>query len=348
MLEFTCNQLTKMARCLPAELAHNLALSVTRNSTLSSLLKVSSGSNAAYRFSDLHSLFSELRHPVGLAAGFDKNAIACKGMANLGFSFLEVGTVTKRPQKGNSKPRMFRLVDQMAIVNRMGFNNDGVDSAAKKVELFKKTNHAFPVGINIGKNKETPLDVAIEDYLFCYEKVRDVCDYIVVNISSPNTPDLRNLATTHFVANLAANVLPGDRRRIFVKLDPDLSKGHFQDLIAEIVSASFGGVILSNTMKVSSPQRGGLSGHPLLSSSNQLLEWAYEVHKGNLFTIASGGVLTGIDVFNKISRGAHLVQIYSALVYRGPFVVKSILRELAEHMHEKGFDHISDLRCSIY
>lgn len=289
----------------------------------------------------------ELQHPVGLAAGFDKNAEAVQGFSRLGFSFIEVGTITPRKQLGNPRPRLFRQPDARTLINRMGFNSDGADKVCERVNSLKWRLDRVPLGINVGKNKITPLEKAIEDYAYTIQKFRGKCSYFVVNISSPNTPGLRELATPSFIEELAQTI-PEERRKTWVKLDPDLDRKSFQELIAAIVRAEFAGVILCNTHRVVSPQVGGLSGPTLSQMSNRCLEWAWAVHKGSLPMIASGGIFTGYDAFQKIIRGASAVQVYTALVYRGPLVVSKILNELCDEMKLQGFGSIQEIIGKYY
>lgn len=289
----------------------------------------------------------DLAHPIGLAAGFDKNARCPFAFKQMGFSFLELGTVTPKPQPGNPKPRMFRYKDTMAIINRMGFNSDGLESVASRLRQLEWDHSGVPYGVNLGKNKATPNDEALEDYLAGLKASENLGQYFVINLSSPNTSGLRDLVNTDFLellASEAGGLLP----KIWVKLDPDLAKKDFQKVIEKITSLGFQGVILCNTHRVEWPEAGGQSGHPLASLAATRLEWAHEVHKGELFMIASGGILTGLDVYERVIRGAMAVQIYAALVYRGPYAVHMICDELAGELRLRSESKLSDLVGRFY
>jgi dihydroorotate dehydrogenase len=229
----------------------------------------------------------------------------------------------------------------------MGFNSHGALTVSRRLAAMNWSHDRVPLGINCGKNKETPPDKALGDFLQVVEAFKELARYFVINISSPNTPGLRDLATTDFLNHLAdelGHLLP----RTWVKLDPDLDKKSLQALIEVISRRGFQGVILSNTHRVNWPEPGGLSGHPLLAASTACLEWAYEVHGGALPMIASGGILSGADIFQKIARGALAVQIYTALVYRGPWVVAMLLEELAQELKLRGFSCAEDALFSYY
>ncbi len=288
-----------------------------------------------------------LKHPIGLAAGFDKNIRCPHGFARMGFAFLEMGTVTPRPQPGNPKPRLFRYPEQMALINRMGFNGIGAKEAAARLSELDWPQDVTPLGVNLGKNKTTPDDQALMDYLDGIQMFRNLARYMVINVSSPNTAGLRALAESEFLALLASEAKPL-LGRIFVKLDPDLPKAKFQAIVAQIADAGYQGLILCNTHKIDWPEGGGLSGHPVASLSQSRLEWAYEVHKGQLLMIASGGIFSGLDIVERMARGAHAVQIYTALVYRGPFAVIEMLEELRAELVLRGISKISDIIGSYY
>jgi dihydroorotate dehydrogenase len=288
-----------------------------------------------------------LRHPVGLAAGFDKNARCPGAFEWLGCSFIEVGTVTPKPQPGNPKPRVFRYPETMSIINRMGFNSDGAGVVLKRLQKINWSPSRVPLGVNIGKNKQTPQDLAIDDFLSGINAFESSSSWLTINVSSPNTPGLRDLASSDFLRRLSQSA-GRTVKKCWIKLDPDMDRTTFQELVATIAEEGYGGVILSNTHRVVWPQNGGQSGHPLLSQSNHCLEWAWAVTKGQLPMIASGGVLSGIDAFQKLARGASAVQIYTALVYRGPGAVQRICEELSEELKLRGFSSAEDCVGSIY
>ena len=282
-------------------------------------------------------------NPIGLAAGLDKNGECIEGLAALGFGFLEVGAATPRPQPGNPKPRMFRLVEQEAVINRLGFNNKGVDYL---VERLSRRAQGGIVGVNIGKNLTTPVENALDDYLICLRGVYLHADYVSVNISSPNTPGLRKLQTGEHLARLLAG-LSAERevlsqrheRRVplAIKIAPDLEAEEIAPLAEALVNGGADGVIVSNTTLSrqgveNSPyagEAGGLSGRPLFAQSTELTARLAETLQGALPIIACGGVFSAADARAKLAAGASLVQLYTGLIYRGPGLVKEILQGLA-------------------
>ena len=288
-----------------------------------------------------------LRHPVCLAAGFDKNAEALAGLASIGFSMMEIGTITPQPQEGNPKPRLFRYKHNYSLINRMGFNSHGSQQVLKRLQVERWNYDQLPIGINIGKNKVTPEHKALFDYVQQINTFKDHGNYFVINLSSPNTPGLRDLATPEFLHQLA-NEVDGSLSKIWIKLDPDRGRESFQNLVNAISEYGFQGVIVSNTHGVTWPEVGGQSGHPILSMSNTCLEWAWEVHSGKLPMIASGGVLSGRDILEKMRRGASAVQIYTALVYQGPWVVANLLNEFHAELKALGVSHVEEIIGTHY
>jgi dihydroorotate dehydrogenase len=290
-----------------------------------------------------------LQHPLCLAAGFDKDAHASRGLSRLGFSMIELGTITPRPQAGNPKPRLFRYADQHAIINRMGFNSEGMDQVAARVESLRSDQRAplAKIGINLGKNKETSDDQAMREFILLAQRFDKLSDYLVINLSSPNTPGLRGLARPEFVGELALS-LGSVARKTWIKFDPDTDRVKFQSLIQSCVDNHLAGVVLTNTHRVEWPEPGGQSGHPLSVQSTTRLEWAHDVHRGGLPMIASGGVFSGLDAFQKIARGASAVQLWSALVYRGPWVVFKVLEELCAELKLRGFNSVQEAIGSHY
>lgn len=337
---------TACLRLLPAEAAHNLGLKLLGSPLFNLLPRPKVLPLFKNMAVDVPGI-GPLPHPIGLAAGFDKHCLAPYGFAKLALSFLEIGTVTPRPQSGNPKPRMFRYPEQLAIINRMGFNSHGSQRVKQRLEVLDWNHAQIPLGVNIGKNKDTPQNIAIEDFNHGLRVFKDLAHYFMVNISSPNTQGLRNLANDEFITQLGKDN-HDIRQKIWFKLDPDMSKQKLQSLIEAICQQGFGGINLSNTHKVTWPQIGGQSGHPLGSLANRSLEWAYEVHKGQLPMIASGGILSGGDVLQKMTRGASAVQIYSALVYRGPWAVVRLLEELRAEMDSLGIDSLADVIGTYY
>ena len=337
---------TALLRTLPAEMAHDVGMYLMSKGLLDLLPTPLFSSQPIQMTTEIPGV-GTLRHPIGLAAGFDKNARCPHAFQRMGFSFLELGTVTPRPQPGNPKPRLFREPGQRAIINRMGFNSDGGEKVAARLRAHAWSSSHVPLGINLGKNKETPISHAVADYVNGVERFSSLARYFVINISSPNTPGLRELATPEFIADLGAAIGP-ERSRAWIKLDPDMDRKTFQALIESIRAEEFAGVVLSNTHRVEQPHSGGQSGHPLLSPSNTALEWAWDVHRGNLPMIASGGILSGIDVFHKIARGACAVQLYTALIYRGPGAILRIYDELAWELKLRKISSVRDAIGSWY
>ncbi len=279
-------------------------------------------------------------NPVGLAAGLDKNADHINALSKLGFGFLEVGTVTPRPQNGHPKPRLFRLPEAQAIINRMGFNNKGV---AYLVEQVKRAKYHGVLGINIGKNAQTPNEKAVDDYLFCYQQVFPYASYIVINISSPNTANLRDLQIqTHLIALLDAlktqqqrlSALHGHYVPLVIKVAPDLSKEEVQDLGSTLLKYEIDGVIATNTSNSrqgveSSPlanKPGGLSGKPIAAKSTETVAWLFEVLQGKLPIIAVGGIVSAEDAKEKFLAGAQLIQLYTGLIYKGPQLISDAVK----------------------
>ena len=277
-------------------------------------------------------------NPIGLAAGFDKDAMLYHELANFGFGFIEIGTVTPKPQGGNSKPRLFRLKKDKGIINRMGFNNQGVAAAAKRL----KKNKGILIGGNIGKNKNTPNNQAQEDYLICFDTLFDVVDYFVVNVSSPNTPNLRDLQEKEPLTKLL-NVLQKRnnenplRKPILLKIAPDLSNSQLDDIIEIVADTKIDGVIATNTtlsragLKSDNKltvQTGGLSGKPLTKRSTEVISYLHTNSNAAFPIIGVGGIHTPEDVQEKLAAGASLVQLYTGFVYEGPAVVKRINKAL--------------------
>ncbi|NRA43358.1 MAG: quinone-dependent dihydroorotate dehydrogenase [Oligoflexales bacterium] len=340
---------TACLRRLPPEVSHHLGMQLLKSGLLKVCKPPLDQDLDISMACNLEGVGS-LKHPIGLAAGFDKNAENLIGLGSMGFSWIEAGTVTPLAQSGNPKPRLFRQAEQHALVNRMGFNNAGCDQFAQNL---KRQEHdlTFPIGINVGKNKITELDRALSDYVKAIRTLEGLGKYFVVNISSPNTPGLRSLSSKSFIEELAA-CLRSERDAkisdIWIKLDPDMSKSDFQSVVEATTSESFAGIVLTNTHRVESPFAGGQSGHPLSVKSTICLEWAHEVHKGKLPMIGCGGILSGADIFQKMIRGASAVQIYTALIYRGPFVVYELLSELKAELKLRNIRFLQDIVGAYY
>lgn len=342
---------TRLLRTLPPERAHEIVMwSLKRG--LNRFLDGRPHLPADLSFRTQVSGLGPFVHPVALAAGFDKNAEGLKGLSRMGFSAIEVGTVTPKAQDGNPKPRIFRQPGQRALVNRMGFNNHGLKTVLANLAEAKSFPDLPVLGVNLGKNRQTSADQALEDYLSGLRRVSGLKpSYFVVNISSPNTPGLRDLASRSFLQSLAEMIRRDeslDLSQVWIKLDPDQEKSQFQDITACISEEKFAGMVLTNTHRVEYPQQGGQSGHPLGIDSTRCLEWAWEVHKGLLPMIGSGGILSGSDIFQKMIRGASLTQIYTAMIYRGPYVVSMLLEELAYELRLRKISCLSDIVGAYY
>lgn len=283
----------------------------------------------------------EFPNPVGLAAGLDKNAAHVDALAALGFGFIEVGTITPKPQAGNPKPRMFRLPEHEAIINRLGFNNLGVDALLRNLECVR---FGGVLGINIGKNKDTPNERAVDDYLHCLERVYARASYITINISSPNTQGLRDLqeeaALARFIGTLREaqeklGVQHG-RKPMLLKIAPDLSPVEMDAIAQVVLAAQVDGLICTNTTIAREPiaghrlagEPGGLSGRPLFQGSTAVLRGMTQRLGGKLPVIGVGGILSGADAAAKFDAGASLVQIYSGMIYRGPALIGECVEAL--------------------
>ncbi len=287
-------------------------------------------------------------NPIGLAAGFDKDAVAVLPLMRLGFGFVEVGTVTPRPQAGNPRPRLFRLEEDRAVINRMGFNNGGVAAFAARLAALPHPLPA-PLGANIGINKAAPE----HGYPVCYAAVAPYADYVTVNVSSPNTPGLRDLQGEERLAAIldAIAALPVPRRPpILVKIAPDLAEEALGAIVETCVARGVAGLIVSNTT-IARPdtlrsrhrgEAGGLSGAPLFARSTEVLRSVHRLARGRLTLIGVGGVFSGEDALTKIKAGASLVQLYTAFAYEGPALIRRIKDELAAALRREGFARLSE------
>ncbi|MEO8747432.1 MAG: quinone-dependent dihydroorotate dehydrogenase [Rhodanobacter sp.] len=293
-------------------------------------------------------------NPVGLAAGLDKNAEHLDALDALGFGFIEVGTVTPLPQPGNDKPRMFRLPRHEAIINRLGFNNDGVEALVRNLQ---QSSYRGVLGINIGKNKDTPNEKAVNDYLACLHKVYDHASYITVNISSPNTKGLRDLQDEgtlyKFISILRAaqerlGSGHGRRKPMLLKIAPDLGEAELDSIAGVLLRAGIDGVICSNTTiehgsVADDPhggETGGLSGKPLFERATAVLAGMHRRLQGRIPLVGVGGILEGSDATEKLDAGASLVQIYSGLIYRGPHLVAECVNEIRRQRAESAQEFV--------
>jgi len=329
-------------RALPPEAAHRATIGVLR-----------AGLAPRRQMPDAPSLRIKLwgrdfPNPVGLAAGFDKDAEVPDAMLRFGFGFVEIGTVTPRPQPGNPRPRLFRLVEDAALINRLGFNSQGLPAAVTR--LARRRRRGGLIGANIGKNRDTLHDIA--DYVQGVTALAPFADYLVVNVSSPNTPGLRELQRKSVVVALIerlmaarASVRPDHPPPLLLKIAPDLTPEERADLAAAALATRIDGLVIANTTVARPPslesaqahEPGGLSGKPLFAPSTALLAEMYRLTGGKLPLIGVGGIASGADAYEKIRAGASLVQLYTALVYQGPGLVRRIKEELAALLARDGF-----------
>lgn len=283
----------------------------------------------------------KFKNPVGLAAGFDKDAKLIDEMAMLGFGFIEIGTLTPKPQEGNPLPRLFRLPQDESLINRMGFNNGGV---LETVERLKKRKSSVIVGGNIGKNKATPNEKAVDDYLYCLEVLHQYVDYFVVNVSSPNTPNLRDLQEKEPLKQLlqavkSANDLKPHPKPILLKIAPDLTDGQLDDIVEIVLETGIAGVIATNTTidrsqlstskeEVEAMGTGGVSGKVLAKRSTEVIRYLHQKSNGAFPIVGVGGIFSAEDVIEKLEAGASLIQVYSGMIYEGPGLIKKIKKGL--------------------
>lgn len=339
---------------LPPESAHELALHSLP------LVKTFIGRpfESPMLNTDLFNLW--FRNPVGLAAGFDKNGIALESLAALGFGFIEAGTVTFHPQPGNPKPRMFRLSADQALINRAGFNNAGAAAFARRVEHHRPDNCVL--GISIGKSKIAPLEEATADYLASFDLVYKLADYVAINVSSPNTPQLRELQQSEQLTSLLVALQTRNRELqqrygrqapvpLLVKISPDLERRELEMIVDVIQRLQIDGIIATNTTisrdnlrtdkrTVDACGAGGLSGKPLTSRATQMIAELYRLTGGRIPLIGVGGIFTAQDAWEKICAGASLVQLYTGFIYKGPRIVRQINEGLVEILRREGFANV--------
>ena len=306
-------------------------------------------------------------NPVGLAAGFDKNGTAAAALAALGFGFIEVGSVTSEPQPGNPRPRLFRLPRDRALINRAGFNNCG---AIQLAENIKRHRPGCVLGVNIGKSRHVTIEDAVADYVETLDAVYDVADYLAVNVSSPNTPKLRELQRPETLTNLLARLQgrSGELARnyglsrpkpLLLKIAPDLTEAEIESIVEVAISTGISGIIATNTTvrrddlltssaDVTACGEGGLSGAPLRQRSNQVVALIYRLTRGALPIIGVGGVFTAADAWEKICAGASLIQLYTGFIYEGPNVARRINEGLAELLKNEGMRSLDEaIGCNV-
>jgi dihydroorotate dehydrogenase len=301
----------------------------------------------------------ELPSPIGLAAGFDKDAVAVKGLLSMGFAAVEIGSVTPQPQPGNSKPRVFRLEEDRGVINRYGFNSAGLDVVKRNLVRYdyggKHASWIGIVGVNLGKNKATSEEDAVNDYVAGMRQLGDLADYVVINVSSPNTPGLRALQGLEHLRAVLVPVLAARNALVYkppvlVKIAPDLTESEKADIAKLALELHLDGIVVSNTtiarpaclMSEHRGEAGGLSGRPLKDMSTAVLGDMYRLTGGKIPLIGVGGVENGQDAYDKIRAGASFVQLYTALVFDGPWLVPRVKRELADLLERDGFSCVAD------
>ena len=347
---------------LSPETAHQVALS-----SLSLLLKPESIRNFVASesqtkpFGELQRFGLSFANPIGLAAGFDKNGTATIPLSALGFGFIEVGTVTSLPQPGNPKPRLFRLPRDRALINRLGFNNTGAQQVADNLSRHRPD---CILGVNIGKSRTTAIDAAIPDYLASFEAVFNVADYVAVNVSSPNTPHLRELQTSALLEDLLAALQERNAeltqrqsltaaKPLLLKIAPDLTRADIESIVEIALRHRIAGIIATNTTirrdGLRTPRRlldrigdGGLSGAPLRNRANEIIAVVYQSSQGNLPIIGVGGVFTAQDAWEKICAGASLIQLYTGFIYEGPSVARRINEGLAKILEHENYSSLDE------
>ncbi|UWI83000.1 quinone-dependent dihydroorotate dehydrogenase [Wolbachia endosymbiont of Howardula sp.] len=342
----TCDKIFRqLLFLLPPETAHNVTILLLKKIPSRTLEELPNSLNINF-------FGQKISNPVGLAAGFDKNAEVMRSMRSFGFGFLEVGTVTKYPQYGNKKPRIIRLIKERGLINKLGFNNKGIEYLLTQINNFKLNNCVF--GVNIGKNNTS--GNIIDDYVDLVKKLYGKSSYIAINISSPNTPHLRNLHNKEALSELlqaitiTCNAIKSDNviTRIMLKISPDIDDQTKENIAELVLTYKIDGLIVSNTT-ISRDHLydykhtiGGVSGTPLFKLSTELLQDMYTLTKGKIFIIGCGGISNGSEAYMKIKSGASAVQLYTAFIYQGPQVINTINLELAALLRRDGFVNITD------
>ncbi len=344
---------------LPPETVHELALHAL------AWKPSGAANNQAPPFGKLSRFGLNFANPIGLAAGFDKNGIAVKSLARMGFGFLEVGTVTNLAQPGNDKPRLFRLPQDRALINRLGFNNDGAAALAERLKLNKP--NGCVVGVNIGKSRAVAVEDAIPDYLASFQAVREVADYVAVNVSSPNTPNLRELQKPEALRDLLQALQAENQSSEFkvqgsksgagvpllLKIAPDLSEDELESIVEIARTAGIAGIIATNTTisrdglhtpaaQVLEYGAGGLSGAPLFTPATRVLAKLYRLTRGQLPLVGVGGIFSAADAWAKICAGASLLQIYTGFIYQGPGFASELNEGLAQMLAQSGFKSLDE------
>ncbi len=329
------------------EMAHNLAIKTLKYNFLpEDIFKVENESILETKIFN-----NKIKNPIGLAAGFDKSAEVYNSLFRFGFGFIEVGTVTPKQQYGNPKPRVFRLESDRALINRLGFNNDGLEKVSNR--LRNNSPNGF-LGINIGPNKESKNRV--DDYLKCIKEISKFADYITINISSPNTPGLRDFHDKSTLQNLLSNIVQFTKKNkvqipLALKVSPDIAESEIGYIIDSIKKFNISGVIISNTTDKNREnltgsyrsEEGGLSGEPLGKISNDLIKKFYKETKGDITIIGVGGINSGMTAYEKLKSGASLLQLYTGMIYEGPGIVKKIKAELIDILEKEKIKNVSEI-----
>jgi len=350
---------------LPPEAAHEFALNcLSFFLGPGSLRRAIARRHQSASWGKLNRFGLEFDNPIGLAAGFDKNGRAADALCSLGFAFVEVGTVTNQAQSGNDRPRLFRLPEDHALINRLGFNNCGASGLVANVSRHRPD---CVLGVNIGKSRSVAIEDAIPDYLATFETVYDVADYIAINVSSPNTPNLRELQRRDRLSELLGALQERNKslakchgkKPLLVKIAPDLSEPELESIIEAVTRAEFAGIIATNTTlsreglqtpsdRVKAHGAGGLSGAPLQKRSNEVISTIYRATKGTLPIIGVGGVFTAEDAWEKICAGASLIQLYTGFIYEGPGVTRRINEGLVQILEREGLNRLDDaVGCAV-
>ncbi len=332
---------------LDAETAHELGINALRYGLSSPIPRKRAAERFAAKSLPVERFGLNFANPIGIAAGFDKNGIVVNQLAALGFGFVEVGTVTFKPQPGNPKPRLFRLPEDEALINRLGFNNEGAAAVTQRLAAIKRE---CVLGINIGKNKDVANEDATENYLASFELAHPIADYVAVNISSPNTPNLRELQRSENLDELLGSLQKRNvelgQKPLVVKIAPDLSEAEIEAAVDICLRYEISGIIATNTTvsrdglrtpDIDAIGAGGLSGRPLTGRSTNVIATIYRYTKGRLPIIGVGGIFTADDAFDKIAAGASLLQAYTGFVYGGPRFASDINAGLAKILADKGF-----------
>ena len=329
------------------EMAHDLAIkSLKYNFLPEELFTVENESILESKIFD-----TKIKNPIGLAAGFDKSAEVYNSLFKFGFGFVEVGTITPKEQLGNPKPRVFRLEDDRALINRLGFNNDGLEKVTQRLQKNSPTNF---LGINIGPNKDS--NNKTEDYLKCIKEIYNFANYITINISSPNTPGLRDFHNKNTLKQLLKNITEFTKKNriqkpLVLKISPDIAFNEIGNIIELVKAFNISGIIISNTTDKNREnltgkfknEPGGLSGEPLAKISNDLIKKFYKEIKGEVTIIGVGGVNSGLTAYEKIKAGASLLQLYTGMVYEGPGIVKKIKSELIDILKKEKIKNVSEI-----